>query len=69
MAIDDENNTVIIECKRIGNFDRDALIQLMEYYSWFSKDENTHKASFLDFEKKGYREVTQDIRLMALVIS
>ncbi len=69
LAIDEESNPVIIECKRIGHFDRDALIQLMEYYSWFSKDENHIRLLFSVFEKKGYREVTQDIRLMALVSS
>ena len=41
LAIDGDNNPVIIECKKIGNdFDKDALIQLMKYYGWFSNNEN-----------------------------
>src|SRR2546426_6198212 len=36
LAIDDENNLVIIEFKKAGgDFDEGALIQLMNYYSWF----------------------------------
>jgi hypothetical protein len=31
---------VFIEFKRRGAFDRDALIQLMDYLSWFARDEN-----------------------------
>jgi predicted transport protein len=67
LAIDDENNPVIIELKRVGDFDKDALIQLMGYYSWFSKDENHIRLLFSVFEDKGFKDVTQDIRLMALV--
>src|SRR3989338_3963875 len=41
LAIDGDNNPVIIECKKIGNdFDKDALIQLMKYYGWFIENEN-----------------------------
>lgn len=69
LAIDEENNPVIIECKKIGDFDKDALIQLMGYYSWFSKDENHIRLLFSVFEGKGLKEVTHDIRLMALVSS
>lgn len=38
----DANTTspVFIEYKRRGQFGKDALIQLMEYLSWFAKDEN-----------------------------
>lgn len=38
----DTNTTcpVFIEYKRRGQFGKDALIQLMEYLSWFAKDEN-----------------------------
>jgi hypothetical protein len=31
---------VFIEYKRRGEFGKDALIQLMDYLSWFSRDEN-----------------------------
>ena len=41
LAVDDEDNPVIIECKRIGEkFDQDAVFQLMRYISWFIKDPN-----------------------------
>ena len=69
LAIDDENNPVIIEFKRVGDFDEDALIQLMGYYSWFSKDENHIRLLFSIFESKGFKDVTQEIRLMAIVSS
>lgn len=67
LAIDEDKNPVIIECKKVGNFDRDALIQLMNYYSWFSTDENHIRYLFSIFENKGFRDVSQDIRLIALV--
>jgi hypothetical protein len=31
---------VFIEYKRLGEFGKDALIQLMDYLSWFARDEN-----------------------------
>ena len=31
---------VFVEYKRRGEFGKDALIQLMEYLSWFAKDKN-----------------------------
>lgn len=67
LAIDEDNNPVIIEFKKVGNFDRDALIQLMNYYSWFSTDENHILHLFSIFESKGFRNVSRDIRLIALV--
>lgn len=51
---------VFIEYKRRGEFNKDALIQLMDYLSWFARDENRmallkkiilrRKADFEDFE-------------------
>jgi hypothetical protein len=51
---------VFIEYKRRGEFDKDALIQLMDYLSWFARDENRmaileriirrHKPDIDDFE-------------------
>lgn len=41
LAIDEKNRPVIIEYKRGKSFDKDALVQLMDYLSWFVKDE-TH---------------------------
>lgn len=40
LALDEENNPVIIEFKKPGDFDKAALIQVMNYYSWFVSDEN-----------------------------
>jgi RecB family endonuclease NucS len=41
LAYDSVNNRpVFIEYKGPGAFGRDALIQLMDYLSWFSRDEN-----------------------------
>jgi hypothetical protein len=34
------NSPVFIEYKRRGEFGKDALIQLMDYLSWFARDEN-----------------------------
>jgi len=40
LAFDANSQPVFIEFKRKGQFGKDALIQLMEYLSWFLKDEN-----------------------------
>lgn len=41
LAFDTLNSRpVFIEYKRRGEFGKDALIQLMDYLSWFSRDEN-----------------------------
>ncbi len=61
LGFDTNNNQpVFIEYKRRGQFGKDALIQLMEYLSWFAKDENRmavleriirqHKHDIGDFE-------------------
>lgn len=34
------NRPVFIEYKRQGEFGKDALVQLMDYLSWFARDEN-----------------------------
>ncbi len=54
------SSPVFIEYKRRGEFDKDALIQLMDYLSWFARDENRmailekivrrRKANIDDFE-------------------
>lgn len=51
---------VIIEYKGAGGFDTEALIQLMDYLSWFARDENRmailekvikqHKPDIVDFD-------------------
>jgi len=68
LAIDDENNPVIIEFKAEGDFDKDALIQLMNYYSWFAEDES--RLSFLKnvISKAGIAvDYLGEIKLMAVV--
>ncbi len=41
LAFDPNNSRpVFIEYKRRGEFSKDALIQLMDYLSWFARDEN-----------------------------
>lgn len=63
LAFDSNNgNPVFIEYKRRGEFDRDALIQLMDYLSWFARDKNRiailekiirkHKPDIDDFEPR-----------------
>jgi predicted transport protein len=73
LAIDDDLNPVIIEYKRPGAFDRDALIQLMNYYGWFASDEN-HINYIRRYIRKvkpellGENEdITSDMRLIAIV--
>ncbi|MBI2650046.1 DUF91 domain-containing protein [Candidatus Woesearchaeota archaeon] len=69
LAIDEDNNPVIIEFKRIGNFDRDALIQVMNYYSWFISDGN-HILYINEVIKKAnpeLDEVSNDLRLIIVV--
>ena len=68
VAIDDEDNAVLIEYKRPGDFSRDALIQLMNYYSWFASDQN-HMTFLRDLARKvkpPLNEIT-DVRLMEVV--
>lgn len=68
LAIDDENNVVIIEFKRMGDFDRDALLQLMNYYSWFVTDPN-HKLYLDTVVRKKLPEFdgVNTVRLIAIV--
>ena len=69
LAIDEDNNPVIIEFKRIGNFDRDALIQVMNYYSWFVSDGN-HMLYINEVVKKvdpELDELSTDLRLIIVV--
>lgn len=61
LALDtNDSRPVFIEYKRRGEFDKDALIQLMDYLSWFARDENRmlileklirqHKSDIEDFD-------------------
>jgi hypothetical protein len=67
----DTNTTspVFIEYKRRGQFSKDALIQLMEYLSWFSKDENrmTLLEKIIRQQKPDIDEVEPSIRLICVV--
>jgi len=67
-AIDDEENAVIIEYKKPGDFDEDALIQLMNYYSWFASDQN-HRLYLHEVIAKTRPQVREvnDVRLIEVV--
>lgn len=74
VALDDEGNPVLIEFKKPGTFDRDALFQLMNYYSWFASDEN-HLRHLRELVEKKLPSAhppldewsIEDIRLIAVV--
>lgn len=40
LALDDNGQAVFIEYKRPGAFDHNALIQLMDYLSWYQRDKS-----------------------------
>ena len=67
----DTNTTfpVFIEYKRRGQFGKDALIQLMEYLSWFAKDENRMALleKIIRQQKPDIDEVEPSIRLICVV--
>ena len=68
LAIDDEDNPIIIECKKIGEkFDQDAVFQLMRYISWFIKDPN-HIHILHRLINKKYPEKT-DLGEMPLLVA
>ena len=60
---------VFVEYKRRGQFGKDALIQLMEYLSWFAKDENrmTLLEKLIRQQKPDVDEVESSIRLICVV--
>jgi hypothetical protein len=63
------SSPVFIEYKRRGHFGKDALIQLMEYLSWFAKDENrmTLLEKLIRQQKPDVDEVEPSIRLICVV--
>lgn len=70
LAIDNDNDPVIIECKKIGkNFDKDALIQLMRYYSWFRSNENNIRyiKDIIKKELSNEIEINNNLSLVAIV--
>lgn len=69
LAIDEKNRPVFIEYKKSGEFDKEALIQLMDYLSWFIKDE-THLAyleNHIKKKKPDVKKISRDIRLICIV--
>jgi len=40
LAVDEDGSPVFIEYKKEGEFDEDALIQILDYLGWFLKDES-----------------------------
>lgn len=60
---------VFVEYKRRGEFGKDALIQLMEYLSWFAKDENRMAIleKIIRQQKPDVDEVEPSIRLICVV--
>src|SRR5258706_4572142 len=70
LAYDSESGRpVFIEYKRRGEFDKDALIQLMDYLSWFARDEN--RMAILEKVIKQHNKDIEDfdpsIRLICVV--
>ncbi|HXG07324.1 MAG TPA: endonuclease NucS domain-containing protein [Nitrososphaera sp.] len=60
---------VFIEYKRRGEFDKDALIQLMDYLSWFARDENrmTILEKIIRQRKPDIEDFEPSIRLICVV--
>jgi hypothetical protein len=60
---------VFIEYKRHGEFDKDALIQLMDYLSWFARDENrmTILEKIIRKRKPDIEDFEPSIRLICVV--
>jgi hypothetical protein len=60
---------VFIEYKRPGEFDKDALIQLMDYLSWFARDENRMAVleKIIRKRKPDIDEFVPTIRLICVV--
>jgi len=70
LAVDKNDNAVIIEFKKMGDFGESALIQLMDYYSWFATDENHQLVLDRIIQKKKPKFPSiNDVRLMAVVSS
>ena len=69
LAIDEKNRPVFIEYKREGEFDKDALVQLMDYLSWFVKDEAhiSYLEKYIKKKKPDIDKVSSEIRLICVV--
>ncbi len=67
-----DNNSgcpVFVEYKRRGEFDKDALIQLMDYLSWFARDENRMELlqKIIRHRKQNLDDFEPSIRLICVV--
>jgi hypothetical protein len=70
LAFDTNNgNPVFIEYKRPGDFGKDALIQLMDYLSWFVRDENriAMLEKIIRSKKHDIEDFDPSIRLICVV--
>src|SRR3990170_8947019 len=69
LAMDEKNRPVFIEYKREGEFDKDALVQLMDYLSWFVKDEAhiSYLEKYIKKKKPDIDKVSSEIRLICVV--
>ena len=67
LATDEDGNAVVIEYKKPGDFDKDALFQLMGYYAWCSRGNNSGYIRDVVRKKKADYEGPNEIRLMAVV--
>ncbi len=63
------NQPVFIEYKGIGEFGKDALVQLMDYLSWFTRDKSrfTVLEKIIRHKKPDIEEIEPDIRLICMV--
>lgn len=63
------NRPVFIEYKRRGEFSKDALIQLMDYLSWFARDENRMAVleKVIRQRKPEIEDIEPSIRLICVV--
>jgi len=71
LAVDADNRPVFIEYKAPGDFDKDALIQVMDYLSFFFRDE-AHFAMLRDYilnRKPELGRIDTEIRLICVVNS
>lgn len=69
LAIDEKNRPVFIEYKKAGEFDKDALVQLMDYLSWFIKDEAhlSYLENHIKKKKPDVEKISPEIRLVCVV--
>lgn len=68
LALDEAGRPTFIEYKRPGTFDHNALIQLMDYVSWFLRD-TAHFAVLRELitAKNSDRKIREEIRLILVV--